>query len=229
MSLIYIYPYPFAEKEELNGQYVDYLRFGFVCNPWDRLFSCFKDKIQPADFDNEEYIKGAARPLHHCSTLFDGGMSFDEFVDVVYSIPDAKAEHHFSSQLFQMTDSLGNLLVNYLGRFEQINEGLKEITQKKGIPFVNFPHLHKTKRKSYHEYYTDELIEKVRKRFSADIDFFSCEFDESNNADPIGFVNDKLKEKLSSPTIMAFILKHKNLELGVAIDGFKRNKNIHIE
>ncbi len=203
-----VYPFPFVKISELNDRYKEYLRFCVVRNPWDRIVSCFKDKIRPIDFNSDDFRNGVALPLMETSSFFYGGMPFDEFVDVVCQIPDSIGEHHFTSQLYQITDAYGNLLVNFISKLETLNEDLETLSQKTGFPIANFPHVHKTKGKKYQEYYNDELIEKVRIRYKADIGFFNYEYDQRSNV-KIGFVTDEIKETLTNSNWMVSILANK--------------------
>ena len=173
-----------------------------------------------------------ALPLIENSPLFYGGMSFEEFVAVVCDNPDSIAEHHFTSQLYQITDDTGNLLVNYIGKLETLNEDLDAISKKSSLQFNAFPHFHKTKRKNYQEYYTEELAEKVRKRYASDINFFKYCFGQDCNISKIGFVNAELKAYLSNSIWIIPILKEKVRSLQMAnaqIDVLEKQKESYIE
>lgn len=205
-----IYDYPFVKTEELNNEYQAYLRFCIVRNPWDRLVSCYKDKIREIDYVMDGYINGVSVIFQEYGSRFYGGMPFNEFVEVVCNIPDAESEHHFSSQLFQILDDEGNLLVNYIGKFESLAEDLMEINRISGFPNNKFPHFRKTKAKDYQEYYTPELIELVGQRFQEDIDFFKYEFAKSSPINKIGAVGQALKDKLNQAHWFEAIIFEKN-------------------
>lgn len=200
-----IYPYPYVKKSTINNDFKDYLRFCIVRNPWSRLVSCYKDKIRHVGYNEVGFVDGVALPLKNNSPLFYGGMPFEEFVDVVCSINDAEGEHHFTSQLFQLTDESGNLYVNFIAKLETLQEDLKVITKTTNFSFNHFPHFHKSKSKPYTKYYTYELKEKVRKRFKKDIKFFRYSFGQMSSA-RIGFLPDK--QKIFS---FAFLEKYKSM------------------
>lgn len=59
--------------------------------------------------------------------------------------------------------------IDFLIRFEKLNEDFKKVCDILEIPFVELPQRNKSKREHYTEYYDDELIELVRRRFSDEI------------------------------------------------------------
>ena len=74
----------------------------------------------------------------------------------------------------------GRLLPNYIGRFENLVEDFnyvrKIIEMKTKIILPRLPHLMKSTKKNYREYYTPELIELVRERYQKDIDILGYKF-----------------------------------------------------
>ncbi len=209
------FPFPFVKQNELDSTYKEYFKFTIVRNPWSRLVSCYRDKIRPAEYNKNGIINGVAIPLINCSDKFYGGMSFGSFVDVVCSISDATANNHFRSQLFQLTNSEGELLVNYIGKLESLNESLNEITQKTGIPGNEMPHFHKTSSKPYLEYYNNELVEKVKQRFKEDIDFFEYEFQSTTKMQSFGTIKKVQRSKINNSTFMKDLLKEKQTSLSM--------------
>jgi hypothetical protein len=174
--------YPSVKRNKIETKYKDYFKFCFVRNPWDRIVSCYNSKIkQDKDINDSFYTNGVARIFLRFG-VFRAGMTFTEFVNAVKDISDKEAEVHFRSQHTFITNKNGNIIVDYVGRFERINEDFSLIFNRIGQSNIKLPHLWghhldiMEDRKKYREYYTEEIQEIVRKRYSKDIEMFGYEF-----------------------------------------------------
>ena len=236
------YNFPFSNYDELTTTYKEYFKFAMVRNPWDRLVSCFKDKIRTADYNETGFKNGVAIPLQRFGASFYGGMTFEAFIDVVCELPDAIADDHFRSQFYQLISSEGELLINYIGRFETMKESLLEINQKTRLQFISSIHLNKSGSvKPYQDYYNKELIEKVRKRYFADIHLLQYQF-EPNKTLPIGRIDEHWKEHFSKSNLLLPFIEEKNRALNIEIaklwtqnntlikklNTFKKNQNVRL-
>jgi hypothetical protein len=61
--------------------------------------------------------------------------------------------------------------IDFLIKFENIHEDFNKVCEILEIPFNSLPHRNKSKKQHYTKYYDDELIEIVKKRFSAEISY----------------------------------------------------------
>lgn len=152
--------------------------FAFVRNPWDRLVSCYCDKIQ-GEVDGYTYF--TIRPgVANCLARFDAfvpGMSFADFVAAVASIRDEDADGHFRSQHTFVTDEEGKIGVDFLGRFERLAEDFHFVRERIGLPRNALPWLQKARRAArYTDFYDKETRQIVGERFRQDIETFGYEF-----------------------------------------------------
>jgi len=176
-SYIHKRNFPYAKKHRIYDDYRGYFKFCFVRNPFDRLVSCYSNKIsRDKDLDNEWFNKGVARIFKKYKKLFWGGMGFEDFVASVARIPDAQADSHFRSQWLATVDNNNKPLADFIGKFENLQEDFASVSQKIGFPALQLPHLLKTDRKNYRQYYTSRSIENVQQRYARDFELFQYDF-----------------------------------------------------
>jgi|SaaInlStandDraft_1057018.scaffolds.fasta_scaffold115898_2 hypothetical protein len=70
-----------------------------------------------------------------------------------------------------------DLAVNYLARFENYEQEIKSFCNKFKIHHMPIPHLQKTKKYNYKDFYTKELIDKVYEKEHKIIDLMSYTYD----------------------------------------------------
>lgn len=173
------FPSP-ARSRNANGPlFPGLFTFAFVRNPWDRLVSCYRDKIagEVAGFTGFTIRPGVADCLADFAT-FRAGMSFDDFVTVVVSIPDAEADAHFRSQHTFVTNEAGELAIDFVGRYETLLIDFQHVQQRLSLSDIHLPWLQAApSRVNYHDYYTSYTRQMVAERFQKDIALFAYEFD----------------------------------------------------
>jgi chondroitin 4-sulfotransferase 11 len=158
----------------LDDKYQQYFKFAFVRNPWDRLVSCYCEKLGPngpglkhsADNDKELYP----------------GMPFAEFVEAVHAIPDSEANIHFQSQHKVICGSGEDkpILADFVGRFENLKADFDVVAKRiSGSQNLQLPHiLRSRKRKSrpYTDFYDHRLRDLVRERYQEDIEILDYSY-----------------------------------------------------
>lgn len=153
-----------AAKEMLPHELFDQLfKFAFVRNPWDLQVSSF------------HHLK-RERP-HLLKDISD----FETFLKWKLD-PDRPYQYHIDTSIELQSDYLidlhGNNMVDYIGRFETMQEDFNHVCNRIGIPPINLPHKRKaTDRDSYHHYYSDSTIELVNKHFKRDIEMLGYSFE----------------------------------------------------
>jgi len=164
----HFYHYPFVTDWTL---FDDYFKFCFVRNPWDRLVSCYFNKLQTG-----------FPPFKRFG--FSQNMSFSDFAMEVCRIPDNEADSHFRSQvrfLPQRCDK--EFALDFIGKFENLTDDFKSICEKIGLPCITIGHhmASQDRDKDYRAYYTDRVCEFVGQRYSADVELFGYSFDKGSS------------------------------------------------
>ena len=144
-------------KEKVNVHVFDnYFKFGFVRNPWSRAVSLY-------------HRRQGVQMRHR--------MSFTEFIKWhKYATDTCIHPTQKKYQLDFFTDSMGELLVDFIGKFENLQEDFNIICDKIGIPQQQLPHKNKSKHKHYTEYYDEETKQIVAEKYRKDIEYFGYKF-----------------------------------------------------
>jgi len=175
-----LYPSPVPVEALQDVLYRGFYRFAFVRNPWDRLVSCYRDKIRD-EVGGSGHTHFSIRPgVANCLARFDAfepAMPFDAFVAAVASIPDSVADEHFRSQHTFLVTKKGELAVDFVGRYETLADDFQIVRQKTGLPDIELPRLQAARKVAkYVSYYTPSTRDLVAERFQRDIESFGYEF-----------------------------------------------------
>ena len=176
-SYIHLRNFPYIRKSKIDKNYKMYFKFCFVRNPFDRIVSCYSNKIsQDKTLNNEWFSNGVARIFKKYKQAFWGGMRFENFLTSVANIDDNRADPHFRSQWTTVVDNKNNYLPDFIGKFENLQKDFAFVTKKIGFPVNELPHLLKSDHKNYRNYYNEKTITLVRQRYARDLEMFSYDF-----------------------------------------------------
>ena len=172
------FPRPLESSGVDERLYPGLYTFSFVRNPWDRLVSCYRDKIEG---EVKDYTRFSDSGIAHCLAHFDvfsANMSFEAFVYAVASIPDVHADEHFQSQHNYLTNVWGDIAVDFVGRYENLEADFRYVAERIGLPpKISLPHMQANPRSvNYADYYTAATRDVVATRFAQDIALFAYRF-----------------------------------------------------
>jgi hypothetical protein len=148
-------------------------KFGFVRNPWDRLVSWW------SMIDNaRHYVDQAQPPNAFFGYVLERAKSFEDFLlrcdDEIFDSDGRK--NIFRNQIDYLIDDNGAVIVDFVGRFERLQEGFDEICRHLGRAPVELPRTNASRHAAYTEYYTPTTAEIVAKRYARDIERFGYRF-----------------------------------------------------
>jgi chondroitin 4-sulfotransferase 11 len=135
--------------------------FAFVRNPWDKVVSHYHYRV-----------------LKNQTNLGTHPIDFREWVQLTYGQKNPQYYDQpkmFKPQSAWVANKDGVILVDFIGRFENLNEDFNTICQAIGKK-VTLPHVKPSKRGNYRSYYDDVTTEIVAQWFRKDIDMFGYSF-----------------------------------------------------
>lgn len=145
----------------------EYYKFAFVRNPWDRLVSTYSFLMKGGITEKDK--KWAEENIMHYP-------DFTSFVKEWVNDTNIRKSLHFQYQFLFLKDKKGEIAVDFIGRFENINEDFKLVASKLGIN----RELNKTnssqRDKGYKQYYTEETMRIVENVYKQDIKLFNYKF-----------------------------------------------------
>lgn len=162
----------------LGDNWDNYFKFGFVRNPWSRLASWWKMIEESPEREKTNPLWVYARQNAH---------TFSEFVlrctESVRTSDGSSLDSFARPQLDYFTDSSGRMLVNFIGRYENLEVDWEGAIRSKIVfnnrwrrqPSLSRLNVDKSNT-GYRNLYNEELRGVVADRFSKDIEFFKYEF-----------------------------------------------------
>ena len=168
-------------KYMTQEQFDNYFKFAFVRNPWDRMVSYYKYLDESSDLEFKQYLMGR--------------FLTEMWVDTNWFVRPQ------SSFLYDDDD---RLLVDYVGRFENLQADFNKVCEWIGIGATELPYVNKSEKKPaksisalskvmkvvspaettstaapecYQDYYDDESRDLVAELYKRDIELFGYSFD----------------------------------------------------
>lgn len=153
--------------------YGDTIRAVFVRDPWTRVLSAYRSKIEGATLDTvpDDGRHGYRRQvLRACG---GGPVSFDEFLAYVEATPDKDRNEHWQSQT--RIAGLGRVKYTFIGRLENLAEDAGRLVDLAGLaPFhlgavKTVPATNSSELDKLLLYYDDILAAQVQRIYHHDI------------------------------------------------------------
>jgi len=133
----------------------NYFKFAIVRNPFDRFISvCF--------FLNRQNPKFVETPL--------------QWMKSAIVVPRFRRRVLVAPQYLQLTDAQGNIAMDYVGRYETLQDSVDEICGKLQIESTPLKKKNASEHQQYREYYDDELKSMVGKFYREDLKRFGYSF-----------------------------------------------------
>lgn len=136
--------------------------FSFVRNPWDKVASHYRYRYE-----------------RNVSSMKSQEIDFRTWLNLAYVERKPRYFNNpvlFMPQVEWLKGPSGRIEVDFIGRFERLEQDFNEVCDKLGFS-ATLPHLKATRRSgSYRDLYSDETESMVGDLFAPDIDRFGYEF-----------------------------------------------------
>lgn len=135
-------------------RYQHYFSFTIVRNPWDKMVSQYY-------YNAHNWVKE--------------GTSFEQYIRI---FGDGEKITRFPPfHLPYITNTSNAIIVDYIGRFEDLERSLITISAELKIPYQTLPHKNKSNRKrEYTDYYNQDTKNIIAHLFAEEIELFSYSF-----------------------------------------------------
>jgi hypothetical protein len=146
-----------AQKRMPADKFHDYFKFAFVRNPWNRLVS--------------EYEFLLERPTHGRHSRVKKLDSFSQFIQMQIPRNDAY-------QINMLCDRKGQLLMDFVGKLENLQDDWKTVCERIGLPYKALPRKNVTQHRHFQDYYDEESRQLVANHWAREIEMFGYTFEE---------------------------------------------------
>jgi hypothetical protein len=153
-----------AIRRELPADtYNDYYKFAFVRNPWDWHVSMYHFILKEKEHVNHQVVSALG--------------TFDNYLEWAFNHkrnPYAKGATRQQHEM--LVDDNGALMVDFVGRFENLASDFEKIMQTIAVN-VSLPAINQSKHESYMNYYNEKRKKLVAEHSRQDILLFDYKFD----------------------------------------------------
>lgn len=157
-------------RPHLLDEWPRLFKAAFVRNPWDRLVSWYSmiQEQSSAAYRLWQYVRERSRTfeefLLHCTDVIDDHDGRKSFL---------------YNQLDYIADEQGNLLVDFVGRFERLDDDTARLFKRLGLDSVPLGRANASQHAHYSTYYTPATRDLVAERFQRDIAYFGYNFEQA--------------------------------------------------
>jgi hypothetical protein len=168
------------------GIWDELFTFCFVRNPWDWVVPQYFWNFETSPITWTDMLKNPVHTLRRKKAK-NAAISSEKLK--VFSPSDIRQLYNHlrryrgvyeADTLFQRSYAYapdGTKLVDYVGRFESMEEDFQRVIEHLGLNDIEVPHKNSTSHEDYRSYYTDETAELVRSLWKVDVNTFGYTFD----------------------------------------------------
>jgi hypothetical protein len=139
----------------------NYFKVAFVRNPWDWFVSQYTYNLtkQATQLSPEKISESEVLNTYETLKKYRGT-----------DWSESASQHQF------VCDEQGIPLVDFVGRYENLGQDFKIVTDHLGLPNTPLRHLNRSNHSAYTEYYNDVTIDLIRKLYLKDVTTFGYDY-----------------------------------------------------
>lgn len=145
-----------AKRRMPEENFHNYFKFAFVRNPWERLVSEYEFILRNPHHGRYKRVKQLG--------------SFPDFIRMQVPRKDAY-------QVNMLCDRRGNMLMDFVGKLENLDEDWRTVCSRIGIAHQTLPRENVSDRKPYQDYYDEASVALVAKHWAREIELFGYSYD----------------------------------------------------
>lgn len=166
-----------AAQQTLGSSFDDFLKVGFVRNPFDRLVSWYSMIVEHGTVLSEEDKINDPNYNRIWQHVLSGSSCFEEFI---LNCSDAVDRSGWKPFLYNQVDYFknanGDIAADFIGRFENLEQDFAQLCSLINIDQKPVPHVNSSKHVNYQNYYSEQARAVVEKRFAEDLTYFDYQF-----------------------------------------------------
>jgi len=144
-----------AQNRMPSENFADYFKFAFVRNPWERLVSEYEFILRNPHHGRYKRVKALG--------------DFPAFIQMQVPRKDAY-------QLNMLCDKKGHLLMDFVGKLENLDRDWQTVCERIGIAHQALPRENVSDRKPYQEYYSEASVKLVARHWAREIEMFDYSY-----------------------------------------------------
>ncbi|MBN2103889.1 sulfotransferase family 2 domain-containing protein [bacterium] len=137
-------------------QYNHYFKFTFVRNPWARAYSWYENVMRDDIHKKRYHIKQQ--------------LSLNEFLRIF------SGKGMLKPQMYWIRNFSGLIPLDFIGRFETLDEGFKKVCEAIHQPQLRLPHKNKGTTEDYREHYDKHSVNIIKRIYREEIEMFEYSF-----------------------------------------------------
>ena len=144
-----------------------YYSFAFVRNPYDRLYSCYKNKVAAVLKESETFYY-----KDFLWNYLKKDICFEQFVKKIVLIPDSLCDPHLQPQHYSVINDKKKYRPDFIGRFENLAADFEPIRARFDLHKLEHRNQSQTHKDEWKDYYTKELVDLVYQKYKKDFELW---------------------------------------------------------